>query len=82
MDTVTLGPNDNIEGEICEPLLTYRWNHHQHPVLSVVGPAGCGKTTWAKASAPKPALFVSHIDQLKLFKPNYHKVKKLFYFLL
>lgn len=35
--------------------------------LVVVGPAGCGKTTWAKQIAPKPALFVRHLDTLKEF---------------
>lgn len=74
MDIVTIRSNDGIEGQICEPLATYRWNYLQHPVLSVIGKAGCGKTTWAKLSAPKPALFVSHIDQLRLFKPGFHKV--------
>lgn len=39
----------------------------------VVGPSGCGKTTWAKQRSPKPALFVSHIDDLKCFRPNFHK---------
>ena len=33
----------------------------------VIGPSGCGKSTWAKRVAPKPALFVSHMDDLKKF---------------
>lgn len=32
--------------------------------LLLVGPGGCGKTTWAKMNAPKPALFVRHLDTL------------------
>lgn len=39
----------------------------------LVGSSGCGKTTWAKKNSMKPALFVSHLDTLKKFKPNYHK---------
>lgn len=39
----------------------------------LVGPTGCGKTVWAKRNAPKPALMVSHLDQLKNFDPNIHK---------
>lgn len=31
----------------------------------LVGPSGCGKTTWALRVAPKPALLVSHMDDLK-----------------
>lgn len=41
--------------------------------LVLVGYSGCGKTSWAMKNAPKPALFVSHMDQLKHFDPQYHK---------
>lgn len=41
--------------------------------LVLIGPAGCGKTTTIKHFCPKPALFVTHIDTLKQFIPNYHK---------
>jgi len=43
----------------------------KQPLL--IGPTGCGKTTYAKTHATKPALFVSHIDQLKQFNPKKHK---------
>jgi len=39
----------------------------------LVGDSGTGKTTWAKKVVPKPALFVSHIDELKTFRIGYHK---------
>lgn len=39
----------------------------------VVGPSGIGKTTWAKKRSPKPALMCSHIDDLRSFRPNFHK---------
>lgn len=39
----------------------------------LIGPTGCGKTTYVKKHATKPALFVSHIDQLKQFNPRKHK---------
>jgi len=32
--------------------------------LVLVGPPGCGKTSWAKQHCPKPALFVRHLDSL------------------
>lgn len=73
LDVVTIRPDDNILGEIREPLSSYRWNHDQYPVISIIGPSGIGKTTWARTQAIKPALFISHIDQLKLFKAGYHK---------
>lgn len=40
--------------------------------LVIIGETGIGKTTWAKTVIPKPCLFVSHIDDLKLFNPSIH----------
>lgn len=74
MDVVTLQQGDDIQGQITEPLASFLWNIQQYPVLGIIGPSGCGKTTWAKTWAPKPCLFVSHIDQLKLFRQGFHKV--------
>lgn len=42
------------------------------PVV-ICGPTGCGKSTWAKTHAPKPALWVTHLDILRKFDPKYHK---------
>lgn len=39
----------------------------------VIGPTGCGKTSWAKRNAQKPALWVRHMDVLRAFRPGYHK---------
>lgn len=39
----------------------------------VVGPSGVGKSAWAKRVAPKPALWVSHIDTLRAFRAGFHK---------
>lgn len=72
-DTSTVSEASNITGTIREPLLSFTWNLLQFPVIGIIGPSGCGKTTWAKYQAPKPALFVSHIDQLKLFRNGFHK---------
>lgn len=44
-----------------------------HNAIVLIGETGIGKTTWAINNAPKPALIISHIDQLKLFKPTFHK---------
>jgi hypothetical protein len=41
--------------------------------IVIVGPSGCGKTTWAKLRCDKPALIVTHMDDLKNFKMNFHK---------
>lgn len=49
--------------------------HQPSEVLStvVVGPTGCGKTSWAKRVATKPALWVRHMDMLRAFRPDYHQ---------
>lgn len=39
----------------------------------IIGPTGCGKTTFVKKLATKPALFISHMDQLKGFDIRRHK---------
>lgn len=39
----------------------------------LIGPSGCGKSTWAKRVAPKPALFVSHVDDLRKYNADVHK---------
>jgi len=41
--------------------------------LVLLGPPGCGKTSWAKTFCPKPCLFVRHLDSLKLFIPTFHQ---------
>lgn len=41
--------------------------------LVLIGPTGCGKTSWAIKNAPKPAILVSHIDRLRDYDPNKHK---------
>lgn len=41
--------------------------------IVIVGASGIGKTTYAIKHAAKPSLLISHIDQLKKFKPGHHK---------
>jgi len=41
--------------------------------LIIQGVSGCGKSHYAKSLAPKPALWVTHIEVLRRFKPGYHK---------
>lgn len=39
----------------------------------LLGPSGIGKTTIAMRKAPKPCLWVTHMDTLKEFKKDFHK---------
>lgn len=39
----------------------------------VVGDTGLGKSSWAKKHLPKPSLLVTHMDDLRLFDPTFHK---------
>lgn len=48
-------------------------NWIQEKCLILIGESGIGKTTYAKQIIPKPALFVTHIDDLKEFDPEFHK---------
>jgi len=60
-------------GKMVASLESFEFDPDVHRTIVLKGVPGCGKTTWAKRAFPKPCLFVSHIDQLKLFKIGYHK---------
>lgn len=72
--SLTITSDTNIEGIISTEFQAlannFVWN--KNLTLLIVGESGIGKTTWAKQVIPKPCLFVSHIDDLRKFKPNYH----------
>lgn len=65
--------DDNVEGSICDELKELQYVSDYRKAWIIKGPSGCGKTTWAKRNIPKPALFASHVDTLKQFRPGYHK---------
>lgn len=72
-DHITITEDSQIQGNMCSSLETFRCPDDCSKSIVIKGPSGCGKTTWAKKSAIKPALFVSHVDQLKSFRVGYHK---------
>ena len=69
----TVYEDDLHVGKMCKALETFKFVPDLHKTLILMGKAGCGKTTWAKVNAPKPALFVSHVDDLKLYSADIHK---------
>lgn len=64
-------PPDLYRQFIGGELLDYDWIAERKSYV-VSGPTGTGKTSWAKHWAPKPALFISHLDGLKQFNPGFH----------
>ncbi len=74
MDSSTIQTRlPETEQFICPALRQFAFNNDIHRSFIIKGPSGCGKTTWAKLHMPLPSLFVSHIDQLKTFRPGFHK---------
>ncbi|AUM61789.1 Rep [uncultured virus] len=59
-------------------------NDYEYPTLNIqtdfskstviIGTPGCGKTSWAKDNAPKPALFIRHLDSLALIRPEHRSI--------
>jgi len=72
--SLTIMDDTLIEGTISDEFkrLASQLEWNPNITLLIVGESGIGKTTWAKQTIPKPCLFVSHIDDLRKFKPNYH----------
>ncbi|AYP28808.1 MAG: Rep catalytic domain protein [Aguamentivirus racskinis] len=42
--------------------------------IVVMGPTGCGKTTWAIKNVNKPALFVTHMDGLRCLRAEHKSI--------
>lgn len=62
------------DGGACHPnLRDMQFDENDGRSLVLVGPPGCGKTTWARRSAPAPCLFVSDVDDLKSFREGFHR---------
>lgn len=73
--SMTIDVDDLIEGVVDDRFkrIAERTTWNQNLTLLIVGEAGIGKTTWAKQMMPKPILFVSHMDDLRKFRADYHK---------
>jgi len=72
-DLCTILDSTIVAGTICPALETFNVPGDCNKSIVLRGASGIGKTTWAKKVCPKPALFVSHLDQLKAFRPGFHK---------
>lgn len=68
----TIHAEDPIAGTYNEFLNWYDAPITGKPTV-IVGATGVGKTVYAISKATKPALFCTHIDDLKQFRANFHK---------
>ena len=64
-------PNADLHLALPEGLSNFNFSNNLTNVI--VGPTGCGKTLTSLRKMTKPILFVSHVDQLKLFQPSRHR---------
>lgn len=71
-ETITDGEPDR-QYVVSDTLLNRQWNHDTERAVVLIGPAGTGKTSWARAESVKPALFVSHTNDLRSFIPGFHR---------
>lgn len=55
-------------------LQAMQFDPDEHRSLLLVGPSGIGKTTWALRNAPKPALWVRHLDKLRYCGPHIRSI--------
>jgi len=72
MVDTTIEPNEEIPGSVTS-ILSITDPRAEFKSTVIVGPSGIGKTVHAKRMATKPALFVSHLDDLKSFDPRRHR---------
>lgn len=69
-DLHTIGADVDVPAE--RITFEFEWDWKDGRSLILEGDTGCGKTSWAKKNAPKPALFVRHVDTLGDFRPGVH----------
>lgn len=66
--------SSEVEGVIRPDLAALKFDDQpRRKSIHIQGPSGIGKSCWAKREAPKPALWVTHMDNLKAFDASHHK---------
>nr|QXN75545.1 MAG: replication associated protein [Virus sp.] len=70
----TIDEHTAVSGTIVLPYLRYLlFDEGTRKSLVLKGPTGSGKSTWAIRNAPRPALLVSHMDDLRHYRVGYHR---------
>jgi len=65
---------DVTEGSMVTQLLQLNPNPESNLSTVIIGKSGTGKTTWAIKHAIKPALLVTHMDDLKKLRPRHKSI--------
>jgi len=60
--------------QVCDALRNFSLPEDPHKSIVIIGYSGCGKTTWAKEKAPKPALFVSSAEDLRQLRADHKAI--------
>lgn len=60
-------------GNIGPALEQFHYDQWERPLV-LLGPTGCGKTSWAIKNAPKPALLISHLDRLSELNESHKSI--------
>lgn len=73
VDTITYEEDPNPNLEITFPDDLNNWVLETNKTNVLVGPTGVGKTVFMLRKMTHPILFITHMDQLKMFNPQRHK---------
>lgn len=70
----TITDDTILEGTTVLPYLSMlQHDSNDRRATILYGPTGTGKTVWAREHSPRPALFVSQLDDLRGFRRGYHQ---------
>lgn len=80
--TNTITDKDELHQKMLQCLKDFTWEDKANQSLVIVGPAGCGKTNWAKIRATKPALLLPTLMPLETSIPLITRVLSLMTWIL
>lgn len=73
LSQITFNEDPNADLNFVLPRSLSEFNFSTNLTNVIVGPTGCGKTLTSIRNMTKPILFVSHLDQLRVFSQSTHR---------
>lgn len=73
LNAITFQDDPNLDLNIAFPRELDEFDFSTNLTNVIVGPTGCGKTVLCLRRMIKPLLFVTHVDQLRMFSPRIHR---------